>query len=88
MTAPAERAIPSASGGAAMTYLIIGVDRDTHSPWHWHVLARSIAAATGMATARAAAQGIVLVIAAVIGPNSAVLRETESAPRGARLNAA
>jgi hypothetical protein len=71
-----------------VTYLIIGVDRDTHAPWHWHVLARSVAAATGMATARAAAQGIALVIAAVIGPNSAVLPESASAPGGARRTAA
>jgi hypothetical protein len=88
MTAPAERAAPSASGGAAVTYLIIGVDRDTHAPWHWHVLARSIAVATGMASARAAAHGIVLVIAAVIGPNSAVIPQAESAPGDARLTAA
>ena len=67
-----------------MTYLIVGVDRDTHAPWHWHVLARSVAAATGMATARAAAQGIALVIAAVIGPGSDVISDADPhrAPRG------
>jgi hypothetical protein len=71
-----------------VTYLIVGVDRDTHAPWHWHVMARSVAAATGIATARAAADGIVLVVAAVIGPNSSVLPADESAPGGARLTAA
>ena len=71
-----------------MTYLIVGLDRDTHVRWHGHVLARSVAAATGIATARAAAQGIALLVAAVIGPNSAVVSETEPALSGAQLAAA
>ena len=71
-----------------MTYLIVGLDRTTHVRWHGHVLARSVAAATGIATARAAAQGIALVIAAVIGPNSAVVEEPETGAGGARLSAA
>jgi hypothetical protein len=59
-----------------MTYLIVGLDRKTLAPWHGHVLARDIAEAKRGAQARAAAQGIRLVIAAVIGPNSCVLAES------------
>ncbi len=56
-----------------MTYLIVGVDRRTLAPWHENVLARDQASARRIARARAAARGIALVVAAVIGPNSAVL---------------
>jgi hypothetical protein len=58
-----------------VTYLIVGLDRATLAPWHGHVLARDVATATRTARARAAEQGIALVIAAVIGPNSAVLEQ-------------
>ena len=56
-----------------MTYLIVGLDRRTLSPWHQNVLARDQTTAMRIAETRAAAQGVLLVIAAVIGPNSAVL---------------
>lgn len=56
-----------------MTYLIVGLDRATLARWHQNVLARDVATATRIAQARAAAQGVRLVVAAVIGPNSAVL---------------
>jgi len=56
-----------------VTYLIVGLDRNTLARWHDNVLARDIRSATLIARARAAAQGITLVIAAVIGPNSSVV---------------
>jgi hypothetical protein len=40
-----------------VTYLIVGLDRKTLARWHQNVLARDIGAATGIAQARAAAQG-------------------------------
>ena len=58
-----------------MTYLIVGVDRSTFARWHQNVLARDIGTATRIAHARAAADGIRLVVAAVIGPNSCVLSD-------------
>jgi hypothetical protein len=61
--------------GAAVTYLIVGLDRNTLARWHQNVMARDIRSATRIARTRAAAQGITLLIAAVIGPNSAVLPE-------------
>jgi hypothetical protein len=59
-----------------VTYLIVGLDRTTLAQWHGNVLARDVSSATRIARARAAAQGIALVIAAVIGPNSAVITES------------
>jgi hypothetical protein len=56
-----------------VTYLIVGLDRSTLARWHGNVLARDIPTATRIARARAATQGIRLVVAAVIGPNSSVL---------------
>ena len=56
-----------------MTYLIVGLDRNTLSRWHGHVLARDVGAATVIAQTRAAREGIKLVVAAVIGPNSSVV---------------
>ena len=61
-----------------MTYLIVGVDRPTFAPWHQNVLAGDVTTATRIARARAAAQGIQLVVAAVIGPNSSVLADLEA----------
>lgn len=58
-----------------MTYLIVGLDRSTFARWHGNVLARDVWTATRIARARAAAQGVTLVVAAVIGPNSCVLEE-------------
>lgn len=62
-----------------MTYLIVGLDRTTFARWHQNVLARDIGTATRIARARAAKQGIKLVVAAVIGPNSAVLPDPAEA---------
>ena len=56
-----------------MTYLIVGIDRQTLAPWHENVHAGDATAATHEAVDRAAARGIDLVLAAVIGPNSSVV---------------
>jgi hypothetical protein len=56
-----------------VTYLVVGLDRSTLARWHEHVLAHDARSATLIARARAAGQGITLVIAAVIGPNSSVV---------------
>jgi hypothetical protein len=58
-----------------VTYLIVGLDRNTLTPWHRNVLARDIPTAKRIARSRAAAEGVVLMVAAVIGPNSAVLQD-------------
>jgi hypothetical protein len=59
--------------GACMTYLIVGLDRNTFAPWHRNVLAGDVTTAVRLGCARAAAQGVQLVVAAVIGPNSSVI---------------
>jgi len=51
-----------------MTYLIVGLDRSSLAPWKRHIRERDAAVATGAAIARARADGIDLVVAAVIGP--------------------
>ena len=56
-----------------MTYLIVGVDRSTQTSWHENISARDVETATRIARRRASGQGIELVVAAVIGPNSAVV---------------
>jgi hypothetical protein len=53
-----------------MTFLIVGVDSRTHAPWHRHVMAPDVATARLAARLRAAAEGVVLVVAAVVGPGS------------------
>jgi hypothetical protein len=58
-----------------MTYLIVGLDLMTHASWHENVSAEDIGTAKRIARTRAAAQGIDLVVAAVIGPNSAVVSD-------------
>ena len=60
-------------GGAVVTYLIVGLDRKTHVAWHENVSAGDTGTAKRIAQARAKAKGIDLVVAAVIGPNSAVV---------------
>jgi hypothetical protein len=52
-----------------MTYLIVGLDRSTLTPWQRHVRERDVTSATRAAVARAGADGIDLVVAGVIGPN-------------------
>jgi hypothetical protein len=56
-------------------YLIVGLDRRTHAPWHRNVSAGDVGTAKRIALARARAQAIDLVVAAVIGPNSAVMSD-------------
>jgi hypothetical protein len=72
-----------------VTYLIVGLDRKTHVRWHENVSAEDIGTAKRIAEARAAAQGLDLVVAAVIGPNSAVLSDPQASelswPQVARL---
>ena len=70
-----------------MTYLIVGLDLKTNAPWHRNVSANDARTATRIARARAAAQGIDLVVAALIGPNSAVISDP-SAEWAAALKAA
>ena len=82
------RAAWSATEGAAVTYLIVGLDRNTLAQWHENVLARDIETATRVARDRAAAQGIRLVVAAVIGPNSSVLSDPAVQQRAATSQAA
>jgi hypothetical protein len=55
--------------GEAATYLVVGLDKRTLTPWHQNVAARDIATAKRVAHARAATQGIDLAVAGVIGPN-------------------
>ena len=77
-----------------MTYLIVGLDRHTLAPWHHNVLAGDVGTATRIARARAAAQGITLIVAAVIGPNSSLVADpverssTVAAWRGRRSSLA
>jgi hypothetical protein len=59
-----------------MTYLIVGLDRKTYARWHANVSADEAGAATRIAQARASAQGIDLVVAAVIGPNLSIVSES------------
>jgi hypothetical protein len=66
-----------------MTYLIVGVDRRTLAPWHKNVLERDPAAAARTALAHADTDGIDLVVAAVIGPNTTIV--ATHPPRPARL---
>jgi hypothetical protein len=61
-----------------MTFLIVGVDRRSLIPWHRNVMARDVDAATQLARARASAEGVALVVAAVIGPGGAVAGTTAS----------
>ena len=51
-----------------MTYLIVGLDKNTFAPWHENIQARDVTAVARLARVRAQACGINLVVAAVIGP--------------------
>jgi hypothetical protein len=61
-----------------MVYLIVGADRRTLAPWHQNIGGRDIPSARRLAHARARASGVDLVVAAVIGPSSNVLHESEA----------
>jgi hypothetical protein len=56
-----------------VTYLVVGLDRQTLAPWHRNVAADDAASATGVAIGRARGGGVDLVVAAVIGSNSCVV---------------
>jgi hypothetical protein len=56
-----------------MTYLVVGIDHATLAPWHQNIAARTVAGAARDAVRSAAAAGIDLIVAAVVGPNSTVL---------------
>jgi hypothetical protein len=56
-----------------MTYLVVGLDRQTLAPWHENVSADDAEIATRIALGRAEERGIDLVVAAVIGANSSVV---------------
>jgi hypothetical protein len=60
-----------------VTYLIVGVDKHTLAPWHQNIGADDVTTARRLARTRATAQGINLLIAAVIGPNMTARWETE-----------
>jgi hypothetical protein len=62
-----------------MVYLIVGLDRNTLTPWHDNIGARNVGHAKRVARARATAQGIDLAVAAVIGPASDVLADAANA---------
>ena len=63
-----------------MIYLVAGLDRSTLGRWHDHVMARDASLAARIAQRRAAGQGVDLVVAAVIGPNSSI--EADGAAQG------
>jgi hypothetical protein len=71
-----------------MTYLIVGLDRRTLAPWHRNVLERDAASATRAALAYAPTDGVDLVVAALVGPNSTVIDETYAHRSTRLLNAA
>ena len=56
-----------------MTYLVVGLDHHTLTPWTRHILAGDVRTAIRTARSRAAAEGVALAVAAVIGPNSTLL---------------
>ena len=56
-----------------MIYLIVGLDRETLTPWHGNVHARDVVRAKLIARSRASADGIDLAVAAVIGPAAEVV---------------
>jgi hypothetical protein len=58
---------------AAMTYLVVGLDRQTLVPWHENIRADDAEAAARVALGRAEERGIDLVVAAVIGPGANVV---------------
>lgn len=70
-----------------MVYLIAGLDRTTFSRWHDHVMAADVTIATRIAQARAAAQGVELVVAAVIGPYSSLVSDGADPSRSASIAA-
>jgi len=56
-----------------VTYLIVGIDGRTLVPWHRNVLAPDASTARQIGRSRAANEGVVLVVAAVIGAGGEVV---------------
>jgi hypothetical protein len=56
-----------------VTYLIVGLDRQSLTPWHQNIQARDPTIATRVALDRAQSRGVDLVVAAVIGPHSRIV---------------
>jgi hypothetical protein len=69
----AEAAVRRCDRRVIVTFLIVGLDRQTLAPWHENIQACDVAVALRAAHARAQARGINLVVAAVIGPNSSIV---------------
>jgi hypothetical protein len=69
----AEAAVRRCDRLVTVTYLIVGLDRQTLAPWHENIQAADLETAMRDAHARAQASGINLVVAAVIGPNSSIM---------------
>ena len=67
---------------AAVTYLVVGVDQSTFAPWHENVRAVDVLTAREVACARARADGIALVVAAVVGPSCTVMPEPARSQAG------
>ena len=63
-----------------MVYLVVGVDHASLAPWHANISARTVGRAVRRAAERAAAAGVDLVVAAVIGPGPAVVPHPVSKP--------
>jgi hypothetical protein len=56
-----------------MIYLVVGLDRRTLAPWHRNVREPDVASASRAAVTHADADGVDLLVAAVIGPGANVL---------------
>ena len=67
-----------------MVYLVVGLDRSTYARWHAQVMAPDPGIAERIAEARAAAEGLQLVVAAAIGPYSSVVSDHLSSAPPAR----
>jgi hypothetical protein len=70
--APPEGETPE---GAAVIYLIVGLDRHTFARWHQNIHAGDAGTAERIARLRAAREGIALEVAAAIGPYSSVVED-------------
>jgi len=68
-----------------VVYLVVGLDRNTLARWHDNVMAPDVTAATHIARARAAAQGVRLVVAATIGAYSAIVDDPAGSAAAARV---
>jgi hypothetical protein len=68
-----------------VVYLVIGLDAGTWAGWHRNVLATDVTMAVQRARFGAAAEGIDLIVAAVVGPHSSVVASAgDGIPNAAR----